>query len=157
VRPRDKRHNRKHQVPPAAKTAARPEKVPRIGEDVDFWNSHPVWSFSLLDLVAQVGGWIHLQQDELDELLARFRQWEKMTWKEILAESRKQNHPIDVSKCSSVAQERLRVLKLDDQAQLMSLSVNSRARVIGILDRGIFRILWWDRDHQVCPSHMKHT
>lgn len=146
-----------HQVPSAAKSAAQPKKIPRVAEDFDFWSSRPIWSFALLDLVAHVGGWIHLRPEDLDELLERFRRWETMTWKQILAEGRKQNHAIDVSKCSVEAQERLRYLKLDDQEQLMSLSVNSKARVIGILDRATFRILWWDPDHQICPSTLKYT
>jgi hypothetical protein len=154
---KDKKRQGKHHVPPAAQTAGPPQKIPRVGEEVEFWNARPIWSFALLDLVATPGGWIHLRQEDLDELLLRFRRWETMTWGQILAEGRKQNHPIDVSKCSREAQERLRFLKLDDQEQLMSLSVNSRARVIGILDRATFRILWWDPDHQICPSQLKHT
>jgi hypothetical protein len=147
----------KHQVPSAAKTAAEPRKIPRVGEAVDFWESHPLWSFALLDFYAEVGGWIHLRPQEIDALLERFRRWETMTWREILAEGRKRNHAIDVSQCIAKAQERLRFLQLDDLEQLMSLSVSATARVMGILDRATFRILWWDPDHQVCPSHLKHT
>ena len=147
----------KHQIPSAAKTAGQPTKTPRVGEDVDFWNSPPNWSFAVLDLVAPVGGWIHLRQEDLDGLLERLRQWEKMTWKQLTMDGWKQNHPIDVSRCSREAQERLKYLKLDDQEELMSLRVNSRARVIGIRHRATFQILWWDPDHLICPSPLKHT
>jgi hypothetical protein len=146
----------RHQVPLAAATAAQPKKVPRVGEHVDFNRSCPVWSFALLDPVGNFG-WTHFQKTDLDELLARFRQWEKMTWAQILAEGRKQNHSIDVDKCCRSAQERLKILGLDDREQLLSLRVNSKARVIGILDRATFHILWWDPEHQVCPSTLKGT
>jgi len=148
----------KHQVPQAASTAARPERIPRVSEDAEAWKaSRPTWSFAHLDLVAPVGGWMHIRFDQLDELKGRFRNWETMTWNEILSAGRKQNHPIDVSKCIPAARARLRVLGLDDREQLMSLSVNSTARVIGIRDGTVFRIVWWDPDHQICPSQLKHT
>jgi hypothetical protein len=124
---------------------------------VDFHGAHPTWSFAVLDLVAPVGGWIHLRPEEFDIILKRFRQWETMAWREILVAGRKQNHPIDVVRCCPESQQRLKVLKLDDLEQLVSLSVSSKARVIGILDRATFKILWWDPHHQVCPSRQKHT
>jgi hypothetical protein len=152
---RDKGRKGKHQIPSGAKSAAEPKKIPRVGEEVEYWDSFPVWSFSLIDLVAQVGGWIHLRAEDLDDLLGRFRAWESMTWRQILIEGNKQNHPIDVDRCCTEVQERLKVLKLDDLEQLVSLRINSTARVIGVRDRATFQILWWDPDHQVCPSHRK--
>lgn len=148
----------KHQVPAAAKTAGQPAKTPRIGEDVDFWRSSPQWSFTLLDLAPEIGGWLHLRQGEVDALLARFREWETMTWGEILAEGgRKRNHWIDVNQCCAESQKRLKYLRLDDHEQLLSLAVGGQARVIGILDRATFRILWWDPGHKVCPAQLRHT
>lgn len=154
---KDKRHKGQLRVPPAAGTAAEPKKIPRVGEAVEFRSAHPIWSFSLLDLGAPIGGWIHLRPGQLNDLLARFREWETMTWSEILAQGRYRNHLIDVSKLIPQAQARLTFLQLDDREQLLSLGVNAKARVIGILDRATFRILWWDPEHQICPSHMKHT
>jgi hypothetical protein len=152
VSKKDKHKGPKHQVPSTAKTASQPEKRPRVGQNVDdFWGSHPVWSFARLDFYAEVGGWAKLDPDDRDELLERFRQWEKMTWKEILVDGRKQNHAIFVYKCCDKSKERLEHLKLDDLEELVSLRVNSRGRVIGILDRGVFQILWWDPNHGVCP------
>jgi len=116
-----------------------------------------VWSFAQIDFYAEVGGWIRLQPGDLDELLARFRQWEMMTWGEILSEGRRQNHAISVNQCIDKAQERLEFLKLDDLEELTSLRVNSKGRVLGIRDREVFRILWWDPEHEVCPSRLKHT
>jgi hypothetical protein len=148
----------RHHVPSTANTAAQPTKTPRDREDVEFWKARPQWSFALLDLCAEVGGWLHLRQGEVDNLLARFRQWETMTWGEILAEGgRKRNHRIYVSKCCTASRERLSYLHLDDHEELLSLAVSGQARVIGILDRATFQILWWDPEHKVCPSTMRHT
>ena len=147
----------KRRVPAAAQVVTQPEKTPRVGKDTENYSrACPTWSFALLDPVGAFG-WTHFQRCDLDELLARFREWEKMTWAEILAVGGKQNHSIDVYKCSKDAKERLKFLGLGDHEQLMSLRVNSKARVIGVRDRDIFYILWWDPDHQVCPSTQKHT
>lgn len=143
-------------VPKSAQTAPPPKKVPR-GENVDFAKGHPVWSFSVLDLDAPIGGWSQLDpRNHVQEVLERFRNWETMTWAEILA-NKKRNHLIDVEKCVAPAQERLRELKLDDLDRLLSLGVNGPGRVWGILDGATFRLLWWDPDHAICPSSLKHT
>ena len=111
----------------------------------------------MVDFYAEVGGWKDLDVSERDEVLSRFQSWEKMTWKQILVDGKWRNHAIDVDQCCPEAQARLRSLKLDDYDQLVSLAVNSTGRVIGILDRATFQILWWDPNHQVCPSTQKHT
>jgi len=152
-----RRDKGKHRIPPAATIAGQPTKTPRVGEPVEFWSSHPQWSFALLDLTPAIGGWLHLRQEEVDQLLDRFRRWETMTWGEILAEGRKRNHWIDVSQCCAESQKRLKYLHLDDHDRLLSLAVGGQARVIGILDRATFRILWWDPGHKVCPAQLSHT
>lgn len=116
----------------------------------------PRWSFAVLDLFGKFG-WGLLAKESLEELLGRLRSFETMTWKEILVDGRKQNHSIKVEVCSPEALKRLQVLGLDDVDELVSLRVKGAPRVIGILDRNIFKILWWDPDHQVCPSRLKGT
>jgi hypothetical protein len=67
------------------------------------------------------------------------------------------NHFIDTAGCSKVARDRLVELSLDDTAELYSLHVNGRQRIIGIRDRQVLKILWYDPDHQVYPSRKKGT
>lgn len=98
-----------------------------------------------------------LREDHHDELLTRFREWEKGTWREILVRDARNNHPIDVASCCPESQRRLKANGLEDLDQLVSLRVNSTARVIGIRDRATFKILWWDPNHEVCPSQLRHT
>jgi hypothetical protein len=144
-------------VPKGARTVGPPERVPRQQATADYQDAHPSWSFSILDRFAPVGGWVRLTTDDHDELLERFQAWEKSTWHDILMRDARNNHRIDVDRCCAASQQRLKFLGLDDLDQLVSLRVNTRARVIGILDRGVFKLLWWDPEHEVCPSPMPHT
>jgi hypothetical protein len=152
----------KREVPGAAKTAAQPRKKPRVEESVDLYELKPTWSFAYLDIwwgeTSESGcGWIHLSPNDLQELLDRLRAWETMKWGEILLADGSPNHPVPIENLFKSARSRLRALKLEDRDELVSLRVNAKARIFGILDAGVFKILWWDQNHQICPWQLKHT
>ena len=95
----------------------------------------------------------------IDETISN---WETMTWAELYQASggRRQgnnNHPILVSKLSSVAKKRLKDIKEDDIETIVSLRINSRERLYGIRAGQVCQILWYDPWHDnskkaVCPS-----
>lgn len=35
--------------------------------------------------------------------------------------------------------------------------ITAKERVWGLLVEDVFYLLWWDPEHEVCPSHLKHT
>ncbi len=115
---------------------------------------HPVWAFRIVDL----GGpwcWSVIRGAVLAEVLARFRDYESMTWEQI--DGRTGSHGVEPWKLSRQAQLRLTEIRQDDASELFSLRVTGRRRVWGILDEHVLRILWWDPEHQVCPSIKQHT
>lgn len=91
---------------------------------------------------------------DIREKLANF---ETMSWAEILVDAKKYNHQISVDQICQAATERLRELKLDDVDQLLSLRLQATQRVWGLLERGVVTLLWWDPNHEICPSVKKHT
>jgi len=99
-------------------------------------------------------GWVHLKGQAAEDLVRCLEKWERMTWNEIIG---KRSHFVDVPRCSKRARDRLNYLKLDDLDKLLSLRVNSRARLFGIVRDGVFHFLWWDPDHNVCPSMPRGT
>ena len=160
--PQRKSKKFKRQVPLAARTAVQPQKKPRVEAAVDLYRLTPTWSFAHLDIwwgaTPEDGcGWIHLNPDHHDELLSRLQAWERMTWGEILLAPGSPSHPIPVENLSKKARDRLKVLRLEDLDELVSLRVNSTCRIFGILDAGVYKILWWDPDHRICPAQLKHT
>lgn len=93
-----------------------------------------------------------------DDILQKLIAYEGMTWAEIQAASGGKksgngtnNHFENISEMSKEAQQRATELRLDVD-QLFSLRLTAKSRLYGILTDGIFRILWYDRNHEVYPS-----
>jgi hypothetical protein len=80
-----------------------------------------------------------------------------MTWSEILVRGNKQNHLVRTASLCPEARARLAELRLDDIERLLALHLSGTERVWGIFTKGILTVLWWDPDHKVYPSHLKHT
>lgn len=87
-------------------------------------------------------------------VLPKLQYFESMTWTEIVG---KRHHAIPFGSLSREAKQRLTELNMDDIEEVFSLALGGRERVVGIRDRGVFRVLWWDPEHRVCLSHKKHT
>ena len=111
------------------------------------------WQFSLMDLSGPFSC-SDINPDEWLVILSLMRSWETMTWIEI--EGRR-NHSISIQSLSDLARKRLLHIQLDDIDEVFSLHIDGKKRLFGIRDRNIFKVLWWDREHTVCPSTKKHT
>ena len=85
----------------------------------------------------------------------------KETWREILVDSKKQNHSIEVGSLNKAASDRLVELYVEAEA-LISLRLTGTHRVYGYIKGAVFNILWVDLEHGdntacVCRSRKKHT
>ena len=136
---------------PSRKVAVDTSKRPHIARSPDFLSKQPRWGFGHVDMVSHFG-WVNLNGPAAESIVGRLKQWESMSWKEILGKS---SHFIDVPRCSKEARDRLRHLQLEDVDRLLSLRIGSRERVIGIVRGEVFHFLWWDPDHRVCPGTKK--
>ena len=61
------------------------------------------------------------------------------------------NHRITNQQLDSEAQSRLQEMELDD-AELWSFRITGRLRFWCVKTENIFSLLWWDPNHQICPS-----
>ena len=77
-----------------------------------------------------------------------------MTWQQLREGG---SHVVEVSACSAEAQKRLRDMRREDIDGLYSLRITGRKRVIAVKLDHLLALLWWDPDHQVCPSTKKNT
>lgn len=126
-----------------------------------FYDKYPVWSFSKCDLKHEKWG-VLCEIGSLDNMIRYFNRLETMKWKEILLAksgrtSNTRNHAIKVSAIINEAQKRLHELNLDDRDELYSIAISGTERVWGILEEGIFSIVWFDRNHEICPSSKRNT
>ncbi len=135
----------------------KPTKQPKITEKVTLYQLSPKWSFSKCDMQHEKWG-IFCNTEYLGTMLARFKEWERVTWGDILTPTagRKhgtQSHPMAVNILSKEAANRLTELNLDSYDVLYSLAITGRQRVWGIMieETGTFQLLWYDPQHEVYP------
>lgn len=76
-----------------------------------------------------------------------------MDWNDTVA----RDHAVKVSSIIPEAQRRLMELQLDDTDQLWRFRFDGETRLWGLRDGSCFLVLWWDPEHKVCPSKLKHT
>lgn len=113
------------------------------------------WSFSLVDAEGP-WGFNSICKNELHGLVMNgFKCKEGASWAELKAKGG--CHNVAKQKLIKEAQQRLIDIKLDDLDELFSMRFTGKKRIWGIRDGNIFKILWWDPEHQVCPSYKKHT
>lgn len=130
-------------------------KKPRVGVSVEqVAEQNIAWHIRIIDR----GGpwcWTSIDAPTLWEILhSKLANYETMKWSEILGQ---RNHGIKVSRLAPDARKRLEAIRQDDVEELYSLHLDGKKRIWGIRQGNILKVLWWDSDHQVCPSLQKHT
>ena len=88
-------------------------------------------------------------------MFPKLKNYESMTWGSI-AQNQHHNHSVEVSKLDKRARKRLEELGVEVD-ELFRFRLNGTQRVWGIRDREVFYILWWDPNHEICPSSKKNT
>jgi hypothetical protein len=146
--------HRKFQSPKKSPVVAwepEPRKVPRAAITIgSHHHLRPSWRVASIELVGPYG-WHSISGETLLYVREKLAHFETMTWSEILVTGKKRNHSIKVSAITAAARERLEAigLALDE---VVSLRLAGKERVFGYLDNGVLVLLWWDPNHQVCPS-----
>lgn len=115
-------------------------------------SDRPSWRFSTVDLAGPFS-WPKGKDQEL-KILEKLHHFDSMKWHEIEGDD---HHLIGLEALSKEAVKRLTEIHQDDVDEVFSFHFSGRPRIIGIRDRGIVKLLWWDPNHQVCPSKKKGT
>lgn len=130
------------------------ERKLKIRENPDsYFDWTPSWSFSKCDLEHEK--WSLKKSDIFSEIIPKLISFEKRKWSDIVSDN-KHNHWIGCEKLSREAQKRLDEIKIYYES-LFSLRLNGTLRLFGYIENGIFYIIWYDPDHEVCPASKKHT
>lgn len=129
-------------------------KQPSVGRTLEHVAAQQFkWSFNQVDW----GGpycWAAVPAEKLlRDVIPRLQEFEKKKWGEIHETG---SHDIEVENIIRPAQVRLQTLYNDQYDSVYSLRLQGRERIFGLKDGPILRILWWDPEHAVCPSHKKH-
>lgn len=131
-------------------------KTPKVEAAPNAYDQHPAWRISSMEMIGPFG-WQTIPNNKVVEIINKLSALERLTWKEILADRNQGHHRVSVDRIIKEAQDRLRKIRQDDVYELVSLRLSGKERVWGIFEAGVLRILWWDPEHQICPSIKKHT
>lgn len=137
------------------------KKRPVVNELPDsYLKKRPSWRFERCD--DSHCDWCVTQNDNFQFIISKLMLFEGMTWDELLKatggkKSGNKHHFIPISDYSKEAQKRAEELHLDVYEELFSISLEGAKKLFGILDDGVFHIVWYDHEHEICPYTKKHT
>jgi hypothetical protein len=134
---------------PSVLSEPKPEKKP-ISIFQDSGSLKVAWRFRLLELCDPFG-WHEINEETLRYIHGKLSHYETMTVNEIFA-NKKYNHSVPIKDLCKPAQERLWALNLEDFEQIHRLRLSGTERVWGIRELNVLSLLWWDPEHQICPS-----
>lgn len=63
----------------------------------------------------------------------------------------------DVDQVIVPAQDRLKQLGYEDEDRISRIQIDGPSRLYGIRRVNEFYALWWDPEHEICPSTKRHT
>jgi hypothetical protein len=99
-------------------------------------------------------GWDVFDPSQIQEVFQKIFDSQKLTWQDLRNNG---SHFVGRKDLCHEAQKRLIQIQKEDLDQLFSLRLTGRKRIWGIKEGNILWLLWWDPQHEVCPSHKKHT
>ena len=132
----------------------RPSKNPSSLPTVSTQNRKLVWKVTRIDDNSP-WGWNQITCPYfLKNIWDKMRNFETMKWTDILG---RDHHEIPVSNITRRAQKRLEELGRDDTETLVSFHITGKQRIWAIRSGAEAFLLWWDPNHEICPSQLRHT
>lgn len=129
------------------------EKKPKSSIDPAVGRDKPiVWTFHQMVLDrSRNWNWLQLaDEDVFCDVFTKLGQLEKSTFNEL--NSQPGHHYITVENFSRKARKELDSLNLSDIPSLFSLRLQGSVRVFCTTQTNVFSLLWYDPNHEVCPS-----
>lgn len=100
----------------------------------------------------------HLNPKEAKDVLDVLANLSLSTWAEVKAQmvnskskSHKKHHDQSVDSICKAARDRLDELQINVE-RVFRLRHGNMIRIWGYMDRAVFQIVWFDRNHRVCPT-----
>lgn len=150
-------------VPKRFKTVVRQKPGPRpntlASRPASDGEKPPTFSFLHADHEYDGGtdGWSWFSDREAGRLLRFLQQVGERTWDELSTwreNGRHAHHEQAIDTLCDEARQRIVDLGLDERFTgdtIFRFGMGPRQRLWGFTRDGVFYVLWWDRDHKVCP------
>lgn len=125
-------------------------------------NEKIAWCFDMIDRSGKFAFDLSREDFKLYDVMEKIVDYGSMTWSEVKKQThdkgKSKHHTLAIESLSHEALERFKVRCLDDYSDsLFSFAFQNKLRIIGIRDKAFFRVLWYDPEHEVCPSTKKNS
>lgn len=115
-----------------------------------------VWLFDKIDRDGRFAFDINRNDFEHKHFLDKMISYSRMTWQDIKKQthdkSKSKNHFISADLLAKEAQDRLRVLHLEEYSDsIFSFAFLNKLRIFGYRDNEFFHVLWYDPKHEIYP------
>ena len=77
-----------------------------------------------------------------------------MTWGQM---EQDKHHFISLDSLNAEAYRNFQLFAARYSDNLFSFRIDGKKRLYGLVYESVFYILWYDREHKICPSKLKHT
>ena len=119
-----------------------------------------VWYFDLLDRSGKFAFDLTRGDFHHHEVLEKIIAYSNMTWTEIKRQThdkgKSKHHFLDMSKLSAEAMERIEAKQFEEQTDsIFSFALQNKLRLIGLRKNEQFHVVWYDPNHEFCPSSKK--
>lgn len=121
-----------------------------------------VWYFDNLDKAGHFAFDLSRHDFNHREVLEKIIAYSNMTWTEVKRQThddgKSKHHLLDLSTLSKEAIERIEAKHFDLEEysdSIFSFALQNKLRIIGIRKNEKFYAVWFDPNHEFCPSHKK--
>lgn len=119
-----------------------------------------IWRFDRLDKSGPFA--FDLSRSDFDhrEMLEKIISYSNMTWTEVKRQThddgKSKHHFLEMGKLSRDAVDRISIKQLKEyEDSIFSFAFQNKLRIIGIREGQMFYVIWFDPEHQFCPSHKR--
>lgn len=136
------------------------QTIQRQGYSSD--NKKAIWRFDMIDRSGKFAFDVSNSNFPHQIIVEKLISYSSMTWGEIKRQThdngKSKHHIISVDSMCNEAVSRLVKRELEEYSDsIFSFALTNKLRVIGIKDEEHFHVLWYDPEHEICPSKKKNT
>ncbi len=121
-------------------------------------DNYLVWSFCRIDRAGHFA--FDCNRDDFNEcdVLKKVVEYGGRKWKEIKqdthdSKNKSKHHFLEYNELSDIAKERIAAKRLGEYTDsIYSLSLCNKIRIIGLRSDDRFEAIWFDPEHEFCPS-----
>ena len=121
-----------------------------------------IWMFDKIDRSGNYAFDVNRADFDHKEVFGKMADYSSMTWGEVKRQThddgKSKNHFPAPGSLSKEAVERLTAKDLEEFSDyIFSFALQNKIRIVGIRNGEKFHVLWYDPDHEICPSKKRHT